>query len=39
MGKELTPDQRRFIETFITGKLAAERNRIVSAYQDYLRRS
>jgi hypothetical protein len=39
MGKELTAEQRRFVETFITGKLAAEGNRIVSAYQDYLRRS
>jgi len=39
MGKELTPEQRRFIETYIAGNIASEKSRIISAYQDYLRRA
>jgi hypothetical protein len=39
VGKELTPSQREFINRFITGKAASEQARIVSAYQDYLRRA
>jgi serine/threonine protein kinase len=39
MGKELTQSQREFVNRFITGKVASEQARIVSAYQDYLRRA
>ena len=38
MPKELTADQRQFIERYLTGKSRREQVRVQDAYMDYLRR-
>jgi hypothetical protein len=38
MSKELTPEQRTFIDRFITGKNWIEKADIINAYLDYQRR-